>query len=163
MIRLPLCFADKLKARNLRSTSWSLTCPRPTIGLNISIQGVSCLIPCTITLAGRRNKLHLLGVLALVLGPLALVEVVEVGLKSLLYRVTSPSSLRHFAMAITPRANALAIVTSSSMILGGSEVPEVAKSQDLTKSWTSENLAEGSALMKLVDDRWAFMGEPLTA
>ncbi|KAJ8436375.1 hypothetical protein Cgig2_032196 [Carnegiea gigantea] len=45
--------------------------------LGISIQGVSGLIPCTITLTGRRNKLHHLGVSALVLGPLALIDVVE--------------------------------------------------------------------------------------
>ncbi|KAJ8428637.1 LOW QUALITY PROTEIN: hypothetical protein Cgig2_017136 [Carnegiea gigantea] len=40
-----------------------------------------CLIPCTLTLARRRNKFHLLGVTAFVLGLLALVYVVEVGLE----------------------------------------------------------------------------------
>ena len=47
----------------------------------ISIQGVSCLIPCTLTLARRRNKFHLVGVATFVLGPLALVYVVEACLK----------------------------------------------------------------------------------
>jgi len=47
----------------------------------ISIQGVSCFVPCTITLTRKRNKLHLLGVSTLVLGPLAVVDVVEVGLE----------------------------------------------------------------------------------
>ncbi|KAJ8423211.1 hypothetical protein Cgig2_006764 [Carnegiea gigantea] len=79
------------------------------------------------------------------------------------YRVVSPSSLRHSATALTPQANASTIVTSSSVILGESEVPKVTKSQDLTKSWTSENLIAGSALMKLVDGCWTPMGEPPTA
>ncbi|KAJ8421436.1 hypothetical protein Cgig2_029969 [Carnegiea gigantea] len=46
-----------------------------------SIQGASCLIPCTITLIRRRNKLYLFGVSAPVLCPLSLVDVVEAGLK----------------------------------------------------------------------------------
>ncbi|KAJ8429209.1 hypothetical protein Cgig2_012337 [Carnegiea gigantea] len=37
--------------------------------LGLSIQGVSYLIPYTLTLARRRNKFHLLGVMAFVLGP----------------------------------------------------------------------------------------------
>ncbi|KAJ8433991.1 LOW QUALITY PROTEIN: hypothetical protein Cgig2_012684 [Carnegiea gigantea] len=49
------------------------------------------------------------------------------------YRATGPSNLRHFAAALTPRANTSA---TSSVTLGGFEVPGVAKSQDLTKSWT---------------------------
>ncbi|KAJ8445064.1 hypothetical protein Cgig2_022584 [Carnegiea gigantea] len=154
----------------------------------ISIQGVSYLIPCTVTLTRRRNKLLVLGVSALVLGPLALVDVVEIpeGIGTTLliallpglsrpfspvvasalafesassswrcksfflaswashsafsfsqrrwYQVASPSSLQHSAAALTPRVNAYAIVTSSSVILEGSETPEVAKSQDLSKS-----------------------------
>ncbi|KAJ8452456.1 LOW QUALITY PROTEIN: hypothetical protein Cgig2_000045 [Carnegiea gigantea] len=56
-------------------------------------------------------------------------------------------SLRHSATALTPRANTSTFVTSSSVILVGSEVPEVAKSQDLTR--ISETLTAGSALMKL--------------
>ncbi|KAJ8429458.1 hypothetical protein Cgig2_015310 [Carnegiea gigantea] len=79
------------------------------------------------------------------------------------YRVTSRSGLRYSVAALTPRANASAIVICSSVILGGSEVPEAAKSQDLIKSWMSENLATGSALIKLVDGRWALMGGPPTA
>ncbi|KAJ8438388.1 LOW QUALITY PROTEIN: hypothetical protein Cgig2_006306 [Carnegiea gigantea] len=47
-----------------------------------------------------------------------------------------PSSLRHSAAALTPQANALVIVKSSSVILGESEVPKVTRSQDFTKSWT---------------------------
>ncbi|KAJ8441281.1 hypothetical protein Cgig2_013696 [Carnegiea gigantea] len=35
-----------------------------------------------------------------------------------------------------------------------SEVPEVAKSQDLTKSWISENMAAGFAFMKLMEGCW---------
>ncbi|KAJ8423578.1 LOW QUALITY PROTEIN: hypothetical protein Cgig2_002907 [Carnegiea gigantea] len=165
---------------------------------SISIRGVSRPIPCAITLTGRRNKLHLFRVLALVLGPLALVHVVEVGLEgdvllkfsgqrhqdlvqisycictalliALLLGLSRPfrprapppagaadlfswplgrpvqpspfpvllvaslSSLQHSAVALTSQANALAIVTSSLIILGGSEVPKAAKSQDLTKS-----------------------------
>ncbi|KAJ8428287.1 LOW QUALITY PROTEIN: hypothetical protein Cgig2_027419 [Carnegiea gigantea] len=196
--------------------------------LGISIQGVIHLIPCLITLTRRRNKLHLFEVSALVLGPLALVNVVEVGLEVAVflkflgqrhqdlaylhgpadglapglgpasqpprspqpwplkapppagaaglfsrplerlrrwYQVANPSSIRHSVAALTPRANASAIVISSSVILGGSEVPETAKSQDLTKSltnsWMSENLAVGSAMMKLVDGCWVLMGEPV--
>ena len=78
------------------------------------------------------------------------------------YRFACSSSLRYSAAALTPQANASAIVTSSLIILGGAEVPEVAKSQDLTKSWISENLATGLALIKLVDGRWALGGEPPT-
>ncbi|KAJ8434806.1 LOW QUALITY PROTEIN: hypothetical protein Cgig2_033528 [Carnegiea gigantea] len=59
-------------------------------------------------------------------------------------RVISPSNLRHSAAALTPRANASAMATSSSVTFGGSEAPGG------TMSWTSENLAAGSAFMKLV-------------
>ncbi|KAJ8422413.1 LOW QUALITY PROTEIN: hypothetical protein Cgig2_023437 [Carnegiea gigantea] len=38
--------------------------------------------------------------------------------------------------------------------LRGSEASGVIKSQDLTRSWTSDNLAVESALMKLVDGHW---------
>ncbi|KAJ8441090.1 LOW QUALITY PROTEIN: hypothetical protein Cgig2_000351 [Carnegiea gigantea] len=68
--------------------------------------------PCSITLTRRRNKLHLLGVSALFLSPLALVNIVE----HCWYRVASPSSLRHSTVALTPRANTSAIVTSSSAL-----------------------------------------------
>ncbi|KAJ8444600.1 LOW QUALITY PROTEIN: hypothetical protein Cgig2_023663 [Carnegiea gigantea] len=128
---------------------------------DISIQEVSCLIRCVINLTKRRNKLHLLGVSALVLSPLALVGVVEpwslawaalsapvvasalafesassnwccrsfssASQASCLafnfsqccwYRVTRPSSLRYSVTALTLRANASAIVTFSSVILG---------------------------------------------
>ncbi|KAJ8433060.1 hypothetical protein Cgig2_020627 [Carnegiea gigantea] len=67
------------------------------------------------------------------------------------YRVTSPSSLRHSVAALTPWANASTIATSSSVTSGRSELLGVARSQDLTKSWTSENLSAESALKKLVD------------
>ncbi|KAJ8435429.1 hypothetical protein Cgig2_013927 [Carnegiea gigantea] len=122
----------------------------------ISIQGVSCLIPYTITLIGRRYKLHVLGVLAVVLGLLVLVDVVE----HRWYWGSSRSSLQHSAAALTPQTNASAIVTSSLVILERSEVPEVTKSQDLTKSWINKNLAMGSALIKLVYGRWVLGGEP---
>ncbi|KAJ8438375.1 LOW QUALITY PROTEIN: hypothetical protein Cgig2_006293 [Carnegiea gigantea] len=108
-----------------------------------ALSSKGCLIPFTITLTGRRNKLQLLGVSALVLRLLVLVDVVEVGLKvaTLMkflgqyhqdltffqrrwYQVASPSSLRHSVAALTPLANASTIVTSSSVILGRSEVPE---------------------------------------
>ncbi|KAJ8437774.1 LOW QUALITY PROTEIN: hypothetical protein Cgig2_024078 [Carnegiea gigantea] len=49
------------------------------------------------------------------------------------YRVTSPSSLLRSTVAFTPQAKASAIVTSSSVTLWGSEVPEETKSCDLTK------------------------------
>jgi len=39
------------------------------------------MIPCTFTLSRGRNKLHLLGVLAFIPGPLAVIYVVEVGLE----------------------------------------------------------------------------------
>ncbi|KAJ8449200.1 LOW QUALITY PROTEIN: hypothetical protein Cgig2_027202 [Carnegiea gigantea] len=70
------------------------------------------------------------------------------------YRVTSPFNLRHSVVALIPLANTSAMAISSSVTLGGSEAPGVTKSQDLTKSWTSESLAAGSALMKLVDGHW---------
>ncbi|KAJ8451341.1 hypothetical protein Cgig2_014113 [Carnegiea gigantea] len=217
MIRLLVCFSDKLKSKNLEvdflivdvPTANNVILRRPTLhkeerrkskekegglhiklsiilmtlllrSLGLSIQGVSYLIPCTLTFARSRNKFHLLRVTAFVLGSLALVYVVEVGLEidillkflnqrhedfeqipqgigpALLialflglshpfsprafkfsqrrwYRVASASSLRHFAVALTPRVNASAIVTSSSVILVESEVPKVAKSQDVTK------------------------------
>ncbi|KAJ8432236.1 hypothetical protein Cgig2_007637 [Carnegiea gigantea] len=171
----------------------------------LSIQGVSCLIPYTLTLTRSRNKFHLLGVSALVLGPLAFIYVVEGGLEidillkflrqrhqdlaqiphgvgttlliALLLGLShpfsphgrfslglcNPSSLRRYDAALTPRANASAIATSSSEILGESEVLKDIKFQDLTKSLTSENLAAGSALMKLVDGHFALGGEPPTA
>jgi len=47
----------------------------------LSIQGVDGLIPCVFTLSGRRDKLHLLKVMALIGGTLTLIRVVEVGLK----------------------------------------------------------------------------------
>ncbi|KAJ8433143.1 LOW QUALITY PROTEIN: hypothetical protein Cgig2_007107 [Carnegiea gigantea] len=52
---------------------------------------------------------------------------------------------------------------SSSITLGGFKTPEVTKSQDLTKSWTSESWAVGSALIKLVDGRWVIRVEPPAA
>ncbi|KAJ8422875.1 hypothetical protein Cgig2_013748 [Carnegiea gigantea] len=146
-------------------------------GPDISIQGVGRLIPCTITLTGRRDKLHLLGISTLVLSSLALVDIVEpcslaraalsapVVASALAFesassswpcrsffsasqtpyssfsfsqhrwfRVTSPFGLRRSAAALTPRANASAMVISSTVTLGGSEVLEAAKAQDLTKS-----------------------------
>ncbi|KAJ8421603.1 LOW QUALITY PROTEIN: hypothetical protein Cgig2_025732 [Carnegiea gigantea] len=63
----------------------------------------------------------------------------------------SPSNLRHSAPAFTPRVKTSAMAIS---FLGGSEALGVTKPQDLTKSWTSESLVVGSALMKLVDGRW---------
>jgi len=48
----------------------------------LSIQGVGGFVPCVLTLGGRRNKLHLFRVTALIGGPLTLVHVVEVGLKT---------------------------------------------------------------------------------
>ncbi|KAJ8421065.1 LOW QUALITY PROTEIN: hypothetical protein Cgig2_006336 [Carnegiea gigantea] len=57
------------------------------------------------------------------------------------YQITSPSNLRHSAAALTPQANTSAIATSSSY-------------------HTSENLAAGSALIKLVDGRRVLRGEP---
>ncbi|KAJ8422439.1 hypothetical protein Cgig2_019156 [Carnegiea gigantea] len=43
----------------------------------LSIQVISCLIPCTLTFTRRRNKFHLLGVTTFILGPLALIHVVK--------------------------------------------------------------------------------------
>ncbi|KAJ8431110.1 LOW QUALITY PROTEIN: hypothetical protein Cgig2_015678 [Carnegiea gigantea] len=90
MIRLPLCFVDKLKARNVEvdflvvdvPTAYNVILGRPTHhkrkpGLAISIQGVDRLIPWTIALIGRRDTLDLLGVSTFGLGPLALVDIVE--------------------------------------------------------------------------------------
>ncbi|KAJ8435868.1 hypothetical protein Cgig2_028576 [Carnegiea gigantea] len=79
------------------------------------------------------------------------------------YRATSPSSFCRSAAALTPRAKASTIVTSSSVTLKGSEVPEAAKSQDLTKSWTSVNLVAGSALIKFVGSCRALTGVPPVA
>ncbi|KAJ8425382.1 LOW QUALITY PROTEIN: hypothetical protein Cgig2_011766 [Carnegiea gigantea] len=64
-------------------------------------------------------------------------------------RVTSPSNLWHLAAALSPRTNASAMATSSSVTFGGFKAP-----WDLTRSWMSENLAARSTLMKLVDGRW---------
>ncbi|KAJ8441784.1 hypothetical protein Cgig2_009030 [Carnegiea gigantea] len=50
------------------------------------------------------------------------------------YRATRPSSFQRSVAALTPRAKASAIVTSSSVTLRGSKVPKAAKSQDLAKS-----------------------------
>ena len=50
----------------------------------------------------------------------------------------------------------------SSVTSGGSEALGVTKSQDLTKSWTSESLAAGSALIKSVDG-WVIGEEPPAA
>ncbi|KAJ8450531.1 hypothetical protein Cgig2_020168 [Carnegiea gigantea] len=43
----------------------------------LSIQGVGCLVPCTLALTRRRDKLHFLGITAFIFGPLTLVHVVE--------------------------------------------------------------------------------------
>jgi len=51
------------------------------------------------------------------------------------------------------------MATSSSVTFGGSEPLGVTKSQDLTRSWTSENLAVGSAVMKLVEGHRVIGGE----
>ncbi|KAJ8424932.1 LOW QUALITY PROTEIN: hypothetical protein Cgig2_027945 [Carnegiea gigantea] len=140
MVRLHICFGGKLKAKNLEvdflivdvPTAYNVILGRPTLHKkhSNSIQGVSCLISYTITFTERRNKLHLLPVLALICGPLVLVDVVEL-FPALLIPGRQP--LQHSPAALTPRATASAIVTSSSIILGGSEVPEVAKSHDLAK------------------------------
>ncbi|KAJ8444583.1 hypothetical protein Cgig2_013862 [Carnegiea gigantea] len=185
---------------------------------DFSIQGVGGFIPGVLTLGGRRNKLHLLRVTALICSSLTLIHIVEVGLEghqdftqiskglsavllvALLlylshlssgiyqcllklalqlllfgftgvqispqlfpghwYRAISPSNLRHSAAALTPRANISAMAISSSVTLRGSEAAGVTKSQDLTKSWTSESLAVASALMKLVDGHWVIREEP---
>ncbi|KAJ8435554.1 hypothetical protein Cgig2_015409 [Carnegiea gigantea] len=76
------------------------------------------------------------------------------------YRATSPSSLRHSATALTPWWKTSAMAISSSVILGGSEVVGVTRSQDLTMSWTRESLAAGFALMKLAEGRRAIGEEP---
>ncbi|KAJ8426753.1 LOW QUALITY PROTEIN: hypothetical protein Cgig2_029422 [Carnegiea gigantea] len=192
----------------------------------LSIQGVGGFVPCILTLGGRRDKLHLLRVTALIGGLLTLIHVVEVGLKMAIllkllgqrlcvntrgYRrgladshapwpgppqlqpspmpplagaatlsfqlpgrldqplafpstaMTSPSTLRYSAVTLTPQVNTSAVAISSSVTLGRSEAPGVTKSRDLTKSWTSESLAVGSALMKLVDGRWVIGEEPPAA
>ncbi|KAJ8428835.1 LOW QUALITY PROTEIN: hypothetical protein Cgig2_005900 [Carnegiea gigantea] len=69
------------------------------------------------------------------------------------YREMSRSSHWHSATVFTPRAKTSAMATSSSVALGRSEAPEVARSQDLTMSWTRESLAAGSTLMKLAEGR----------
>ncbi|KAJ8432519.1 hypothetical protein Cgig2_001112 [Carnegiea gigantea] len=79
------------------------------------------------------------------------------------YRETSPSSRRHSATAFTPRANTSTMAISSSLTLGGSEALGVAKSQDLTISWTRKSLTTGSALMKLAEGRGASGEVPLAA
>ncbi|KAJ8442133.1 hypothetical protein Cgig2_011323 [Carnegiea gigantea] len=190
MIRLLVCFGDKLKSKNLKvyflvidvPTAYNMILGRPTLhkkrkkkrrgrkkkeqgkrgglhirlstilmtlilrSLGLSIQGVSGLIPCTLTLTGRRNKFHLLKVSAFVAGPLALIYVIE----HRWHRVTSPLSLRHSAATLTPppseRFGHCHLLLGD---LGESKVPEAAKFQDLTKPWTSENLAAGFVLMNL--------------
>ncbi|KAJ8433874.1 hypothetical protein Cgig2_021257 [Carnegiea gigantea] len=175
---------------------------------SLSIQGVSCLIPYTLTLARRRNIFHLLEVTTFVLGPLALVYVVEVGLEiaillKFLSRVTRtlrkyPEPLQAPPLAGAPSLSsrplghpdqplAFPSATGTGSLVPPTfgtppqlsppertlqplsppprefEVPDVAKSQDLTNSWTSENLVANFILMKLVDGCWVLKGEPLTA
>ncbi|KAJ8431172.1 hypothetical protein Cgig2_019848 [Carnegiea gigantea] len=110
MIRLPVCFGNKLRSKNLDidflvvdvPTAYNMILGGPTVhkegwGLHVglstilmtlllrspglSIQGVGCLVPCALTLTGRRDKLHILGVMAFIFGPLTLIYVVEVSLK----------------------------------------------------------------------------------
>ena len=50
------------------------------------------------------------------------------------------------------------MATSSSVTFGGSEASRLTKSQDLTRSWTSENFTVESALMKLMDGHWVIRG-----
>ncbi|KAJ8432307.1 LOW QUALITY PROTEIN: hypothetical protein Cgig2_019236 [Carnegiea gigantea] len=193
------------KKKGLHITLSTILIPLLLRSLGLSIQGVGCLIPCTLSLAGRRDKLYPLRVTTFILGPLTLVHIAKQGpvgslipwpgLPFLLPRPhqpqpsqapplasagspsfrllghpdqplafpneagTDPSNLRHSAAVLTPRANTSAVATSSSVTIGGSEVPGVAKSQDLTKSWRSENLATESALMKLVEGCWVLTGE----
>ncbi|KAJ8427427.1 hypothetical protein Cgig2_019039 [Carnegiea gigantea] len=144
----------------------------------LSIPGVGGFVPCVLTLSGRRDKLHLLKVTALIGGPLMLIHVVEVGLEiAILLKLmgqswatsaptfaSTSSSWRCYPFFSALRASRSACIFSNAAVtLGESEAPEVTRSQDLTKSWTSESLAAGSALMKLVDGRWVIGEEPPTA
>ncbi|KAJ8426092.1 LOW QUALITY PROTEIN: hypothetical protein Cgig2_006573 [Carnegiea gigantea] len=76
-----------------------------------------------------------------------------------LVRSDKPLQSSAFHCSSHPSAKA----TSSSVTFGTSEAPGVAKSQDLTRSRMSENLAAKSALMKLVDGHWVIRGEPPAA
>ncbi|KAJ8434595.1 hypothetical protein Cgig2_025021 [Carnegiea gigantea] len=61
---------------------------------SLSIQGVGGFVPRVLTLGGRRDKLHLLRVTALIGGPLMLIHIVERGLASSLAPWPGPPQLQ---------------------------------------------------------------------
>ncbi|KAJ8445037.1 hypothetical protein Cgig2_022557 [Carnegiea gigantea] len=164
MIPLLVRFGSKLRSKSLEvdflvvdmPTANNVILERPTLH-----RGVGGLVPRVLTLGRRRNKLHLFRITTLIYSPLTLVHIVEC-FPTPLVQSDKPLQSWAFHRSPYPQAKTSTMAISSSRTLGGSEAPGVTKSQDLTKSWTSESLAMGSALMKLVDGCWV-MGEELPA
>jgi len=69
--------------RGRATTHPALYCPRALLlkSPGSGIQGVDGFVPCVLILGGRRNKLHLFRVMALIGRPLTLIHTVEVGLE----------------------------------------------------------------------------------
>ncbi|KAJ8425727.1 hypothetical protein Cgig2_001026 [Carnegiea gigantea] len=82
MTRLPMRFGNKLRSKNLKGGGLHIGLSTVLMPLllrspDLSIQGVGGLIPCVLTLGGRRDKCHLFRVTTLIGGPLTLIHVVE--------------------------------------------------------------------------------------
>ncbi|KAJ8443840.1 LOW QUALITY PROTEIN: hypothetical protein Cgig2_010304 [Carnegiea gigantea] len=235
MIRLPMHFGNKLRSKNAEvdfllvdvPTTYNVILGRPTLH-----RGVGGFALYVLTLGGRRDKLHLLRVTALIGSLLMLIHIVEPrnsyppetfgpaspglgintrgcwrGLATLLFGLGHLSSGLHpcllylalqpllfgfISVQISPQLFPPPLVTSDKPLklsdkplkssafhrsphptdktlghdyfllgdLKGIRTPGVTKSQDLTKSWTSESLAAASTLMKLMDGRWVIAEEP---
>ncbi|KAJ8442136.1 hypothetical protein Cgig2_011326 [Carnegiea gigantea] len=184
MIRLSVRFGGKTKFKSLEVdflgpgelyVGFSAILTTFFLGrTGLGLQGIGGLVLGSLTL-GRRNELHLLGIVALRSSLFALVNKAQHGrhppwlspdgieapsfrARGPLYRPvaslsTSPSSRRQFATAFTPFVKTSAIAISSSEICGGSEASGFVSSQDLIISWIRVSFILASALMKLVEGR----------
>ncbi|KAJ8446988.1 hypothetical protein Cgig2_006616 [Carnegiea gigantea] len=114
MIRLSLRFSDKLKARNLETdfpvidvpTAYNIILGRPTLH-----RGVGHLVFWAIPFAERRDELYLFSASTLGLSQLALVDIMDVGLKVVI--LLEPCSLA-LAALLAPRVASASTLDSAS-------------------------------------------------
>ncbi|KAJ8434093.1 hypothetical protein Cgig2_005772 [Carnegiea gigantea] len=137
VIRLPLCFEDKGKAKNVEVDFLVVAI---STACNI-ILGTS-LIFKIIYLTGGRDELHHFEFRPFGLSSLALLHVVDVGLEATVLQKVEGQ--RHQELQTRKRGRkeedtspASATATSSSVNVRGSEVPDAAKSHNLARSRTT--------------------------
>ncbi|KAJ8434600.1 hypothetical protein Cgig2_025026 [Carnegiea gigantea] len=180
MIRLPLRFGDKGKARNVNvdflvvdvPTTYNIILGRPTLHKEKAIIAPTCfsfnlkptmevwacagrlahssgigVVPSSSSPSPEGDKLHFFGVLALSLGLLAFLYIMDIENEKL------EKDKKEEYVPLTS-----ATTTSSSVTSGGYEVPEAAKSHDLSRSRTNSNLAAESSAKKLVERARVLMG-----